>query len=201
MATTIEGLQQQSEKLKGELLNSPTAYSRADPSFQDVSTSKQLSSLNEQIKNLKSEQLRAQWYGPDDETQPKKQGAFVKTLKALQAPLNAVMGAGQYALGKGTSSSLTGNINKAIKSGLTAGDILKQYDVPRGVQVPLGFALDVMFDPVNWATAGAGALIPRVGYGLVKGAQKAGVTGALEAGKVRVEFFFYRNFCIMSNAT
>ena len=180
-------LQAKIRELNKKLQESPTAYSGSlSPSKSDVSIDKQISSVNQQIEDLKSKEIANKWYGKEDKTTTegasKPEGIVIKGLKALSKPLNAVMGTAQYALGKGTESSLGSNINAATKSGLTAGDILKQYGVGRGVQIPLGFALDVMFDPVTWLTAGTSALVPRVGTGIVRGAMKKGGTEAVESG-------------------
>jgi len=186
MANPLELLQNKADTLENKLTTSPTAYARnTAPSSFDLSTDYQLASVNKQIDDLKGKQIRNRWYGPSNAGDPSNEevpadGMLISGLKALSKPLNAIAGTAQYALGKGTESSLTGNINKALKSGTTFGDILKQSGAPRGVQIPLGFALDIMFDPVNWATAGTAALIPRTGLGLVKGLKTAGVKGALE---------------------
>jgi len=192
MATPIEALQNRADTLKKDLSSSSTAYApNTDPSKTDLSKDSQLASINKQIEQLRGTQIRNQWYGSDNaptEDTSSNEGWFMGGLKALQKPLNAVVGAGQYALGKGTESTLVGNMNKAVETGLTSGDVLKQYNVSRGVQIPLGFALDVMFDPINWVTAGTAALIPRVGTGVVRGAKVAmkagesGLRGAIEGG-------------------
>ena len=190
MATPLEALQNRADTLKNSLGSSPTAYApNTLPSRGDISKDTQLASINKQIEDTRSKQIRNEWYGPSVapvEDTGDTDGLFMKGLKALQKPLNAIVGAGQYALGKGSQGSLTSNINNAMKTGLTAGDVLKQYGAPRALQVPLGFALDVMFDPVNWLTAGTAALIPRVGTGIVKGAMKKaaieGVESVAESG-------------------
>ena len=190
MATPLEALQNRSKLLSGDLSNSSTAYApNTLPSKKDVSSTTQLASVNQQIEDLKSKQLRAQWYGPNVTTPPAEgsgtsDGLIVGGLKALSRPLNAIAGTAQYVLGKGTKNSLVGNINESMKTGLTFGNVLQQEGLPWGASAPLGFALDVMFDPVNWATAGTAALIPRVGMGLIKGgAKEAGIKGAIEAAK------------------
>ncbi|MFA7301810.1 MAG: hypothetical protein WC069_05890 [Candidatus Shapirobacteria bacterium] len=187
MATPTESLQNKANALSTGLNNSRTAYApNTSPTSSDVSLDSQLASINKQIEDAKSKNLRKTWYGndtqnPQDEVAPS-DGLIVGGLKALSKPLNAIAGAAQYAVGKGTSGSLSGNVNNALKSGLTFGNILEQEGAPRAVQIPLGFALDVMFDPINWLTAGTAALIPRVGTGLVKGALKeGGIKAGVEA--------------------
>jgi|2_EtaG_2_1085320.scaffolds.fasta_scaffold00145_9 hypothetical protein len=179
MATPSEALQKKRELLEKSLVDSPTAYARETaPTSKDLSASTELSSIKRQIESIRSQQIRDRWYGGEETEQPDpSQGSFMRAITALQRPMNAIMGAGQYGLGKGSESGLVANINEAMKKGLTAGNILKQYGAPRSVQVPLGFALDVMFDPINWATVGTAALIPRIGMGLVKGGAKGAATG------------------------
>lgn len=185
---TLDALQNKSTSLDNRLISSKTALApNTPPTKSDVSSDTQLSSVNKQIEDLRSKQIRNEWYGPSTNDVPAEGGAssdgwLMSGLKGLQRPLNAIVGTAQYALGKGSKSSLVDNINNAMNTGLTSGSVLQQFGAPRAVQIPLGFALDVMFDPVNWATAGTAALIPRVGSGLVRGAlEEGGVKGALEA--------------------
>lgn len=193
MPEQLETLENKYKTLSSKLGSSATAYSSSKgiPTASDLSLDKQLSSVNKQIEDLKSKQTRSRWYGPSDvptEDVASSDGLVVSGLKALQKPLNAIAGTAQYALGKGTKSGLAENINEATKTGLTFGNILQQEGVKnRPAQIGLGFALDVMFDPVNWATVGTSALIPRAGVGLIKGGAKgAGVKGALKAAGVGI---------------
>ena len=197
--TAINALQNRANSLSNSLGASSTAYAPdTPPSKKDLSTSSQLDSVNKQIDTLRSTALRNEWYGPTtpanagnvpaDDTTGTSDGWLMGGLKALQRPLNAVAGAAQYALGKGTDSDLFSNINTAMKTGLTSGDVLRQEGAPRSVQIPLGFALDVMFDPVNWLTAGTEALIPRVGLGLVKGTlAKTAIEGGEDIAKTGIQ--------------
>jgi len=189
MAQTIDKLRGQIESIKGTLGSSSTAYARnIDPSSKDIAADKNLTSLKSELDRLQSKQIRNKWYGPttaQNEDIAETEGLFMKGIKTIQKPLNAIMGAAQYAVGQGTESSLGQNINEAMKTGVLAGDILKGMGAPRAIQIPLGFALDVALDPVTWATLGTSALVPRVATGLVKGGAKgAGIKGALRAAKV-----------------
>lgn len=185
MATPLEALMTQKKDLEQKLGSSATAYARnTTPTSSDLSLDTRLASINKQIEDLKSKNLRTTWYGPSEpvvDEGGESTGLIMRGLNALQKPLNAIAGTVQYALGKGTKPSLVSNINEATKTGLVFGDILKQSGASRGVQVPLGFALDVMLDPVNWLTAGTAAIIPRVGTGLVKGTIRGGIKEGLEA--------------------
>lgn len=185
----LDSLKRQAESVQNTLQTSPTAYADNLPASSfEVAQSNKLANLNSTIDSVRSTQLRNKWYGQQDtqnqtDQPPVEQNWIFKGLSALQKPLNAIVGAEQWALGKGSDPSLFGNINSALKQGLTSGDVLKQFNVPRAVQIPLGFMLDVFQDPVNWLTAGTEALIPRVGAGFIKGATEGGITGGLEAAK------------------
>jgi len=186
MTTRLESLKERRDKLEQQLTASNSATLRnVSPSNKDISVSSQLSATIRQINDLKSEEISNKWYGRDtsssDEAPERSEGFFMKTLRGLQQPLNVIAGTTQSLLGKGSKPKLLDNIEEARRSGLTYGDILKQYDVPRAFQVPLGYALDITADPINWMTFGTGALIPRVGIGLVKGGMKSGAKGALTA--------------------
>lgn len=191
MATPWETLQNRKEVLSGALSSSNTAYApNTLPSTKDVSTATQLSSINKQIEDLRSKELQSKWYGPAAKDAPTEgegnsDGFLMGALKNLSKPMNVGAGIVQYALGKGTKDSLVENINEAMRTGLNYGSILQQSGASRGVSAPLGFALDIALDPVNWMTGGTAALVPRIGMGLVKGGAKgAGVKGAIEAAKV-----------------
>ena len=193
MATSLDGLQTEESTLANKLNSS---FTPAPPTNSAVSLDKSLENVRSNIDTLRSTQLRNQWYGPSTtgdqgETPGSSDGVFMGALKALQRPENAVMGAIQYGLGKGTESSLGANINTAMKTGLSAGNILQQEGINnRAVQIPLGFALDVMFDPVNWVTMGSSTLVGGLGEGLVKGAMKegteSGISGAIKAAGANV---------------
>ena len=193
---TISALQNQANSLSKSLSDSSTAYApNTNPTNRDVSNDTSLASVNTKLDTLKSTALRNEWYGPTtttnagdvpaDSTSGNNSGGWMMSgFKALQRPMNAVAGAIQYGLGKGTQSSLVGNVNNAMNTGLDFGDILTQEGAPRAVQIPLGFALDVMMDPVNWATAGSEALIPRIGMGIVRGGlEKAAIEGGADVAE------------------
>lgn len=203
MADQLTGLENRYQTLSNSLGSSSTAYApNTTPTSRDISTDNQLASVNKQIEDLKSKQIRNKWYGPSDTAVPTEDtssssGWLMNGFKALQRPLNAIVGTAQYALGKGSQPDLVSNVNNAMKTGLTSGDILKQYGVSRGVQIPLGFALDIMFDPISWATMGTEALIPRAvaplakeglkGVGLMaRGVEEGGLMNALKATGVGI---------------
>jgi len=185
MATPLEALQAQAGKVKTKLDASTTAFANTvSPTRGDLGLADRYTSINKQIEDLKSKQIRSKWYGPSSVTEDSgsSDGVFMKGLKGLQRPLNVIAGTAQYALGDGTSPSYTESVNKAMESGLTFGNILEKKGMSKVGSIPLGFALDVMFDPVNWATVGTAALLPRIGFGLAKGtAEKGLLEGGLKA--------------------
>lgn len=187
MVTSITDLQNKYSGLSSTLSKSNTAYApNTLPTSSDISIARQKSSLAKQIDDMRSKQLRNQWYGansttPEPEDTSTQDSGIMGALRNLSKPLNAIAGTAQYMLGKGTEPTWAGNVNKAIDTNVTFGNILQQEGAPRWLQIPLGFALDVAFDPVNWATAGTAALIPRTIGGFVKGGFKEGaLRGAAE---------------------
>lgn len=62
--------------------------------------------------------------------------------------------------------------------GNTMGDLVRSYGVNNLVAMPLGFALEMALDPVNWATLGTSSLVPRIAKGLVKSGGVAAAAGA-----------------------
>jgi hypothetical protein len=188
MATPLEALQNKASSITSQLQGSNTAYTpNTVPTYKDANLAIQLASVKKQIEDAKSTNLRNTWYGKADQTSgdttavsAPKDSWWMSGLKAIQKPLNAIAGTAQYALGKGTSPTLASNVNEAMKTGLTFGNVLNQEGVTnRLISAPLGFALDIALDPVNWLTMGTSALVPRVGMGLIKGGIER---GAVEAG-------------------
>ena len=184
----LESLQKEAGMLETRLASSPTAYTqKTTPTGADLSLDAKLEKARSAIEQLKSQRLREQWYGPEkegEEVPPEKEGLISRSLGALGAPLYAIAGGAEWALGKGTKKGLLENINANIKEREAFGSLLGKVGAPKIVSLPLGFALDVMFDPVNWATAGSAALIPRIGMGFAKGVTKGGIKAGLETAKV-----------------
>ena len=190
MVTQLDSLQKQADYLKSGLSESQTAYENKAPVVKgDLTMANRLTAVNKQIAALKDTQLSNQWYGSKTTTAPAedsgtKDGLLMGGLKFLQKPLNMMAGTAQYAMGDGADSDYFKNLDKAMASGLTFGNILEKKGAPKLISMPLGFALDVFLDPVNWIGAGEAALIPRIFGGAVKGAvEKGTVKGAVEAAK------------------
>ena len=187
----IGQMKDRASALRSSLSESDTAYSRSAPVISsDLSKSQSLSSLEDRIKQTQSLQTGNRWYGASAKiTDPGAEGSttdglFMRGIKGLQKPMNVIAGTAEYALGEGTDPNYFTSVNQAMSTGRTFGDILRKKGVTnRLITTPIGFALDVAFDPVNWFTMGGAALIPRVGIGAVKGARTAGVEGAITAAK------------------
>lgn len=164
------------------LATSPTAYT-ADtlPSGSDLFSEINIRRLQKQKDDLQSQLLQKKWYGegraPEQTGGKRKEGLLEGALNMLSRPLHAIVGGVEAATGKGTVPGWA-NIQKNIEEKGTFGDLLRREGMNGGVAAPLGFVLDVAFDPVNWMTAGTGALLPRIGYGLAKAGIKGGLKGA-----------------------
>lgn len=180
-----QSLQDEYSSLKDELSASNTAYAPGtDPTFSDLSGQAKMQGLGKQIDVLEGKKLAEKWYGPrvDEETfkgSGSQQSLLMRGLNALSVPLYGVAGVAEAALGQGSKKGVLDNITANIKEREGFGNILRRTGLPYAASMPLGFALDVALDPVNWVTAGTAALIPRVGYGLMKGGVKGATTGAV----------------------
>ena len=167
----------QVNKLQDKLDNSSTAYTpNAQPSLDDLRNQLSVSALQDKIQAYANQQARVGLYGnePAPTTDlahplPAKEGVVGRALHALATPLYGIVGATESVLGKGTSGKgFLPDVVESIKGQHTFGDLLKKEGVNKWVSLPLGFALDVVADPVNWLTAG-GALIPKLSKGVYKG--------------------------------
>jgi hypothetical protein len=173
---STKSYENQIKSLKNSLASSPTAYTRnVSPSKQDLSKEVQLRKAKEALEKAKSAGLEEKWYGDQNKTAtPRKKSIFERGLHMLGTPLYGIVGGLESVLGKGSQKGLFQNIKANVEEEETFGDLLRKYQLPGFVSAPVGFALDVAFDPVNWATVGTSALIPRV----VSGAMKGGLKGA-----------------------
>ena len=144
----------------------------------DVYSQQRLMTAQKALQTAKNSSLTAKWYGEGSSTDPappKDPGFVERAMDIVSAPMRAGEGAVSYALGKSPDASLGESMwNNAWDRKENYGDLLRKLDIPNYVAMPVGFALDVFLDPVNWATAGTAALIPRVAIG----AKAAGLEGA-----------------------
>lgn len=179
----IAQLTEERNRYQTALDASPTASSSgAIPTEQDISTETRMKSLDTRIQAAKNKQLKDVWYGTKAPTTAENEGAnsgmISKTLNALASPLYGVVGGVEAMLGQGTKKGFA-NIAQNIRERESFSDLLKKNKVPFALSAPIGFALDVAFDPVNWSVVGAAATIPRTAVGLAKGAAREGASGAL----------------------
>lgn len=174
----ISNLENERDTVKGRLQSSPTALGGSGtPTGSDLANQETLDSINKKIQSLNDSKLRTQWYGPKDKNastatgeELDSPGAIGKTLDFISRPLYGIVGATKHVIGQGSGSLQQDVADNMVRNKNTFGDVLKNSGTPYAVAAPLGFALDVMFDPVNWATMGTGALVPRLAYGAYKGA-------------------------------
>lgn len=179
----ITKLSAQAAKVQSALERSPTAMSSgAAPTESDLMNETRKRSLDTQIQRLKNDKIKDQWYGTSDvkdETDGTgvQEGLIGRALHALASPLYGMVGGVEAVLGQGTKPGFE-NIAANIKERESFSNLLKKNKVPGLVAAPLGFALDVAFDPVNWSVVGAAATVPRTAIGLAKGGLKGAAAGA-----------------------
>jgi hypothetical protein len=178
----ISGLQDQVSSYQDDLNSSPTALGGSGtPTSSDISNQESLQRIQSEIQNLTDAKLRARWYTPktQDSSTTASGGGEVSpglvgsTLDFLARPLYGIVGATKHAIGQGTGSLYQDIADNMVRNKNTFRDVLKSSGSPGSIATPLGFALDIALDPVNWATMGTAAVIPRLASGLYKGA-KAG---------------------------
>lgn len=192
MADALNSLQNTYGNLQSSLVGSPTAYGGEQAaSSSDIAAQKRLMTVQDQIQKLRDQQLKDSWglntaqATTGDTSSPA--GPISTALDYLARPLYGVVGAAETLAGKGVTSSLGGNITENITKGKrTFGDLLKKEGVPYAISAPLGFALDVAMDPINWATAGTTAFVPRVATGLIRGTAEGGVSQGVRAAAAGV---------------
>ena len=182
----LASLEQQQSGIQQTLNASPTArLGEQMPTMGDISAQQRLLKTQAQIEKIKGDELQRRWYGEqgDEATQTGGDPGFVgKTLDVLSRPLRGIVGAVDYATGRSGASSLGEAVTENIlHSKRTFGDVVRETGVPGPIAAPLGFVLDVAFDPVNWLTLGTSALVPRVAAGLVRGTVKGGIQTGLKA--------------------
>jgi hypothetical protein len=171
------------------LEKSKTAYApNVKPTQHDLDTEINLRKATRSADRLRSDELKESYYGKEDEDEdeedsvedaPKERGALDRILHTLGTPLYGVVGGVEAVLGKGSKRGLA-NIRANIEERGTFGDLIRSYGVDNRIAMPLGFALDIALDPVNWLSGG-GALIPRLGIGAVRGGS-AGLKAAAVSG-------------------
>ena len=170
----ISEQEKQAGIVQGKLNSSPTALGgKGIPTAFDVKNQTTLEGIQNAIQGLKNKKIDAQWYPPKDQNAADDKGSspgwIGSTLDFISRPLYAVVGATKHAVGQGSGSLYQDVADNMVRNKNTFGDVLGTIGAPKIVSAPLGFALDVMMDPLNWVTVGTSALLPRLVGGVAKG--------------------------------
>lgn len=187
----LDKLNSERDALQGKLSSSPSAYAGdTAPSGADVSNDLKLTNLKNTIRTMQGQKLKEDWYGKESATASDapdingetNKGFLSRVITDLQKPLYGVVGATESLVGKGVKGDLVSNVKDNMSTGhRTFGDLIKKTGAPGWVSAPLGFAADMLFDPVNIATLGTESLVGKVGAGLIRGTAREGLAGGLEA--------------------
>lgn len=178
LTSQISNLQTEADSYQHKLNTSSTALGgQGDPTNADVTDQESLQKIQKSIQGLQDSKLRAQWYPPATQNSSNaangggtaSPGLIGSALDFIARPLYGVVGAAKHAFGQGQGSLMQDVADNMVRNKETFGNVLSRTGMPGAVSAPLGFALDVAMDPVNWATMGTSALIPRLGMGLYKG--------------------------------
>lgn len=170
----ITGLQGQQNTFQQRLNSSPTALGgEGVPLPSDVAAQESLQKIQAQIQTLQDQKLKAQWYPPANQNNNSDTGSssglIGTTLDYLSRPLYGIVGATKHFVGQGTGSLQQDVADNMVRNKQTFGDVLRSAGTPWAVSAPLGLALDIGLDPVNWLTMGEGAIVPRLAVGAYKG--------------------------------
>jgi len=167
-----------------QLESSPTAYNNAvQPTKEDVALDRKRMAVEKSIASAENKRLQERWYGSRNafdksEAPQTNEGFFAKSLNTLATPSKAVVGTAQYVKGKVTgedTGTLGETINRNIKPGGEMwGGFLQSLGAPHFISAPIGFMMDIAFDPLNIAMMGTSSLVGKTAYG----ASKAGLKGA-----------------------
>lgn len=165
----------EAETYQDKLNTSPTALGgEGKPTAFDIANQESLQRIQGEIQTLDNKRLTAKWYGDEkkdlsaDVPNPP-QGFIGKTLDFVLRPVLGVIGATKHVVGQGKGTLWEDIADNMMRDKNFFGDVLRTAGVPGSVAAPLGFALDIFADPVNWVTMGTGALIPRLGMGVYRG--------------------------------
>lgn len=176
----------QIKKYQNILKTSKTALTpNVKPTQADINAQSALLKAKGQQASTESEALKTAWYN-DAQPRETKDSYLSNLFNVLAAPVYASAGAVEALLGKGTEKGLA-NIPANIKEKGTYGDILRSYGMNNLAAMPLGFALDVAMDPLNWLTLGTYATVPKIATGFAKGGVKGAAVGAKSAALERAE--------------
>lgn len=180
-------IKEQRDRLANQLAASRTGYDytgSAKPTSQDLYTEAQMKALDSTLERMKGSEISERWYGSGKDedrftTGKLSQGPFSTIMNMLSAPLRTVVGGIQGITGTGPKKGILESMKyNATEGGATFGDLLEKAGAPKVVSAPVGFALDMAADPINWLTVGTTALVPRTVAGLLQGGVKGAATGA-----------------------
>lgn len=152
----------------------------SNPSQSDVQADISLRNIQAQADQARSDIARERLSGYDNTTQgsEKKQGYIGRALDLLGMPLYSIVGGVETALGKGTEKGLLANIKSNVEEKEGFGDLLRKEGVTNPwLTIPIGFALDVAFDPLTWLTLGTSAALPKLAVGATKGLKGVSAAG------------------------
>ena len=182
--TSIPQINSDIGKLKARIKEIPNLYNEKSNA---VSNETSLDRLRKQVETLQNKKQIAEWYGTQKKPVregSKSLGLIGSSLDYLSRPLYGVVGATKHFIGLGKGSLMSDVASNIKRNKETFGNVLAAKGMSRGVSAPLGFALDIFADPVNWVTMGESAFIPKLGKGLYKGVKEGDlVKGALLPGK------------------
>lgn len=179
----ISSLSAEEQAKQDKLESSPGYYSdTASPTRSQLVQDVGLQNIKSAREKLQSQRLSQDWYGPggteDTMTEKPREGFLMSSLNALSKPLYGLVGATKYAVGKGQGKNIFETMDQSIKDRETYGTLLRQFDVPAPISAPVGFAMDVIFDPVNILTLGTGGFVGKIGSGAVKAGAEGAAAGA-----------------------
>lgn len=178
-------MDEQFKQLQDQLDSLPKPMSGDQPTnIQEVNTQQAGLKTAGYLESLQSKARAEQWY-PESTADAQRVGGETvpflnRVIDTSLAPLYGIVGAVDYATGNSKASSLGEAINyNANTAHRTFGDVTGNGAV--------GLTADIIFDPVNWITAGTTALVPRTAAGLYKGAAKQGIKGAVKGAAAGAE--------------
>lgn len=192
-------------KLRERQLESPTALTpNVAPTKTDLKVDAELRSARSKEEADRLSKMKDKWAGPQmskkdsaDLPGERKPGVLENVTNFLSVPARLLGGVVDTATGQG-EGNLIENVESSVKNKIDYGNRLTKAGVPYAVSAPLGLTMDIALDPSNWVTAGTTALIPRIGKGIIKGAEKKSIlkgaalaasSGLSQKGEALLRFF------------
>lgn len=178
-------MDEQFKRLQEQLDSLPKEQaSSAAPTSREIGNQQSGLSIAGNIDALRSKARAEDWYPQADPEDKQTGGESVpflnKIIDTSLTPLYGIVGGVDYLTGQSKKDSFGEAVNyNANEAKRTFGDVTGSGAV--------GLAADIVFDPVNWLTAGTTALIPRIAAGTYKGAAKGGVKGAAKGAGAAAE--------------